>query len=46
MMVGDPAVPVIADTYVKGIRILMLRLHLKAMLKTTQLKEGEEAHIL
>jgi predicted alpha-1,2-mannosidase len=43
MMVGDPAVPVIADTYIKGITDFDAETALEAMLKTTQLKEGEEA---
>jgi predicted alpha-1,2-mannosidase len=43
MMVGDPAVIVIADTYVKGITDFDAETAFEGMLKTTQLKEGEEA---
>jgi predicted alpha-1,2-mannosidase len=43
MMVGDPAVMVIADTYVKGVKDFDAETALQAMLKTTQLKEDEEA---
>jgi predicted alpha-1,2-mannosidase len=43
MMVGDPAVPVIADSYIKGITDFDAETALEAMLKTTMLREGEEA---
>jgi predicted alpha-1,2-mannosidase len=43
MMVGDPAIPVIADSYIKGIHDFDIRETLQAMLKPVILKEGESA---
>ncbi|MCF8240359.1 MAG: GH92 family glycosyl hydrolase [Melioribacteraceae bacterium] len=43
MMVGDPAVPVIVDSYIKGIRDFDIETAFEAMLKTTQLNEGQKA---
>lgn len=43
MMVGDAAVPVIADTYVKGLTQFDYEKAFEAMLKHTIFEEGEEA---
>jgi len=43
MMVGDPAAPVIADSYIKGIRDFDKELALEAMLKPVMLKQNEKA---
>lgn len=43
MMVGDPAAPVIADSYIKGIRDFDKELALEAMLKPVMLKKGKKA---
>ena len=43
MMVGDPAVPVIVDSYVKGIRDFNIEKAYEAILKPVSLKKGEKA---
>lgn len=43
MMVGEPAVPVIADSYLKGIKDFDIETAFEAMLKTTILNENEKA---
>lgn len=43
MMVGDPAVPVIADSYIKGIKDFDANKALDAMLKPVLLKGNEKA---
>lgn len=43
MMVGDPSVPVIIDSYVKGIRDFDINKAYKASLKPVLLKENEKA---
>lgn len=43
MMVGDPAVPVIADSYIKGIHDFDINKAMEAMLKPVLLKDGESA---
>src|SRR5690554_1059200 len=43
MMVGDPAVPVIADSYIKGIKDFNIQKAFEAMLKPVMLNENEDA---
>lgn len=43
MMVGEPAVPVIADSFLKGIKDFDIETAFEAMLKTTILNENEKA---
>lgn len=43
MMVGEPAVPVIADSYLKGIKDFDIETAFEAMLETTILNENEKA---
>jgi predicted alpha-1,2-mannosidase len=43
MMVGDPATPVIADSYVKGIKDFDVKTAIEALLKPAMLEEGEVA---
>ncbi|KAB2843490.1 MAG: glycoside hydrolase family 92 protein, partial [Melioribacteraceae bacterium] len=43
MMVGEPAVPVIADSFLKGIKDFDIETAFEAMLKTTILNENQKA---
>ncbi len=43
MMVGDPATPVIADSYIKGIKDFDIETAYQAMRKSVFLREGETA---
>lgn len=43
MMVGDPAVPVIVDSYLKGIQDFNIEIAYEAMLKPSLLNEDEKA---
>jgi predicted alpha-1,2-mannosidase len=43
MMVGDPAVPVIVDSYIKGIQYFDVEKALESILKPVLLNEGESA---